>query len=112
MVDPNALLKMTILKREKGRNQMPVSTLDEIEKNRMCFFRHEFPPFSNNSFASLTLVARYGLPPRSGWLSNISFLWFFLILSLATCGFPSVLSLSSRINAASFLVIFGSNPPL
>lgn len=73
---------------------------------------HEFPPRSNNSLASLTLVAKYGLPPRSGWFNNINFLWFFLILSLAACGLPNVLSLSSRINAASFLVIFCSNPPL
>ena len=28
--------------------------------------------FSKNSLASFTLVARYGLPPRSGWLSSIS----------------------------------------
>jgi hypothetical protein len=28
--------------------------------------------FSSISFASLTLVARYGEPPRSGWLSSMS----------------------------------------
>ena len=37
---------------------------------------------SRNSFASLIFVARYGLPPRSGWLSSISCLWFFRTLSL------------------------------
>lgn len=30
------------------------------------------PFFSKNSFASLTFVARYGLPPRSGWFSIMS----------------------------------------
>ena len=28
--------------------------------------------FSSNSFASLTLVAKYGLPPRSGWFNSMS----------------------------------------
>lgn len=27
---------------------------------------------SSNSFASLTFVAKYGLPPRSGWFKSIS----------------------------------------
>ena len=27
--------------------------------------------FSNKSFASLTLLARYGDPPQSGWLASI-----------------------------------------
>lgn len=40
--------------------------------------------FSKNSFASFTLVARYGLPPRSGWLSSISVRWAFLTFSLVT----------------------------
>ena len=38
-------------------------------------------PFSKNSFASLIFVARYGLPPRSGWLSSISCRCFFRIIS-------------------------------
>ena len=42
--------------------------------------RHE-TPFSRNSFASFTFVARYGLPPRSGWLSSISVRCAFRTLS-------------------------------
>jgi hypothetical protein len=38
--------------------------------------------FSRNSFASLTFDARYGLPPRSGWLSIIIVRCAFRILSL------------------------------
>jgi hypothetical protein len=33
---------------------------------------HQDALFSNISFASFTLVARYGLPPRSGWFSSIN----------------------------------------
>lgn len=40
-----------------------------------------YPVFSNSSFASLIFVARYGLPPRSGWFSNIICRCFFLIIS-------------------------------
>jgi len=36
---------------------------------------------SKNSFASLIFVAKYGLPPRSGWFSNISCRCFFRIIS-------------------------------
>ena len=74
---------------------------------------HEF--FSRNSFASLTFVARYGLPPRSGWFNNINCRWFFRILS-----FVNILSLhplrqlaisSSQVhlNARTLTVI--SKPP-
>lgn len=49
-------------------------------------YNHVF--FSKNSFASLTLVARYGLPPRSGWLSNIRVRW-----ALRTLSFVRLLSL-------------------
>ena len=46
---------------------------------------HKCPElFSRNSFASLTFVARYGLPPRSGWFSSISCRWFFRIFSLVS----------------------------
>ena len=46
---------------------------------------HKCPElFSRNSFASLTFVARYGLPPRSGWFNNISCRWFFRIFSLVS----------------------------
>lgn len=38
--------------------------------------------FSRNSFASFTFVARYGLPPLSGWLSNMRLRWAFRTLSL------------------------------
>lgn len=40
--------------------------------------------FSSNSFASFTLVARYGLPPRSGWLSSIRVRCCLRILSRVT----------------------------
>jgi hypothetical protein len=43
-----------------------------------------FISFSNSSFASLTLVARYGLPPRSGWLFNIRPRCFFRSSSFVT----------------------------
>jgi hypothetical protein len=40
--------------------------------------------FSNNSFASLTFVARYGLPPRSGWFSSMSDRCFLRRISFVT----------------------------
>lgn len=41
-------------------------------------------PFSKNSFASLILVARYGLPPRSGWLRSIICRCFLRRISFVT----------------------------
>lgn len=38
--------------------------------------------FSRNSLASLIFVAKYGLPPRSGWLSSMSWRCFLVTLSL------------------------------
>jgi hypothetical protein len=43
------------------------------------------PFFSRNSFASFTFVARYGLPPRSGWFNIINVRWFLRIRSLVSC---------------------------
>lgn len=40
---------------------------------------------SKNSFASLILVARYGLPPRSGWLRSIIVRWALRTLSFVIC---------------------------
>lgn len=98
-------------------------------------------PFSINSFASLILVAKYGLPPRSGWFSSIICRCFLRIISrvaprsLYQKNSPvSIVFICpnhtrqplccnswegegktyevSRINAASRLVICFSNPPL
>lgn len=44
--------------------------------------RCRYAPLSRICFASLTLVARYGLPPLSGWLRSISVRWAFWIFSL------------------------------
>lgn len=88
--------------------------------------------FSKNSFASFTFVARYGLPPRSGWLSSISVRWAFRTFSLVTARslwepvspflFAPVESVAfwsnqgthfrERIRVASFLFMRGSKPPL
>jgi hypothetical protein len=35
-----------------------------------------YTDFSKNSFASLILLAKYGLPPLSGWFNNMSCLCF------------------------------------
>ena len=43
--------------------------------------RYQDALFSMNSFASLILVARYGLPPRSGWFRSIICRCFFRIIS-------------------------------
>ena len=63
---------------------------------------HKCPElFSRNSFASLTFVARYGLPPRSGWFSSISCRWFFRIFSLVSMRslMPTTSALHSRISS-------------
>ena len=52
---------------------------------------HHDAPFSNISFASLIFVARYGLPPRSGWLRSIICRCF-----LRSMSFVTPRSLSSR----------------
>lgn len=44
-----------------------------------CSRCYEF--FSKNSFASLTLVAKYGLPPRSGWFNSMRVRCAFRIFS-------------------------------
>jgi hypothetical protein len=41
-------------------------------------------PFSRNSLASLIFVARYGLPPQSGWFRSISCLCFLRTISFVT----------------------------
>jgi hypothetical protein len=62
------------------------------QEDRSIVHPHYTPPLSaplkrrqtvlsNSSFASLIFVARYGLPPRSGWLSSISCRWFLRTLS-------------------------------
>jgi hypothetical protein len=43
--------------------------------------RLDYVVFSNSSFASLTFVARYGLPPRSGWFKSMSERCFLRIMS-------------------------------
>lgn len=88
--------------------------------------------FSKNSLASFTFVARYGLPPRSGWLSSISVRCALRTLSLVrllSLWFPTSArsghnsqrgwvergegaDLSDRISAASRLFMRGSKPPL
>ena len=88
------------------------------------------PVFSSSSFASLILLARYGLPPRSGWLLSISCRWFFLTFAFVrpfSLFFPPLSALQSsshhqdaggntylneRINTASRLFILDSKPPL
>lgn len=62
----------------------------------------QLAPFSKNSFASLIFVARYGLPPRSGWFNSISCRCFLRIISFvmprsllrACCQLPPVLRLA------------------
>src|SRR4051812_41372785 len=90
--------------------------------------RHD-EPFSKNSFASFTLVAKYGLPPRSGWFSSISVRCALRILSLVMARSLSPTSASGiaeehevgmeigtylrdNIRDASRLFIRGSKPPL
>ena len=79
--------------------------LSSSPPRRFCLLLYPFR--SRNSFASFTLLARYGLPPLSGWLASIRARWFFRIFS-----FVSVRSLRSRIKDASRLFILGSKPPL
>lgn len=74
---------------------------------RTPYRSNQFAPFSRNSLASFIFVARYGLPPRSGWLRSINDRCRFLINSLFT---PR--SEVPRINAASLRFICFSNPPL
>ena len=107
----------------------------------LSFGREDYvAPFSINSFASLIFVAKYGLPPRSGWFSSIICRCFLRIISrvaprsLYQNSPVSIVSICpkhtrqplccnswegegktyevSRINAASRLVICFSNPPL
>ena len=50
-----------------------------------CFkYRYYQLVLSNSSFASLIFVAKYGLPPRSGWLRSISCRWFLRTFSLVS----------------------------
>jgi hypothetical protein len=79
------------------------------------------------SFASLILLARYGAPPRSGWLASIICLWASLIFVFRTA--PSLkrarsikirhsyeiereTHLRPRMARASFLSILALKPPL
>jgi hypothetical protein len=79
------------------------------------------------SFASLILLARYGAPPRSGWLASIICLWASLIFVFRTA--PSLKRAQSikirhsyeierethlrpRMARASFLSILALKPPL
>lgn len=71
------------------------------------YIHRPFPSvFSNRSFASLILLARYGEPPRSGWFASMICRWasFSLLRSIGP-------SLSPRMAIASFLSIFARNPP-
>ncbi len=54
----------------RTRSIDPTRPLSSFQFSNHPPLNHEF--FSKNSFASFTLVAKYGLPPRSGWLSSIS----------------------------------------
>ena len=73
----------------KLMHQIPISYIYRYLPTHLFLeYRHEF--FSRNSFASLTFVARYGLPPRSGWFSIMSVRWFFRIFSFVRA--PSLLT--------------------
>lgn len=61
------------------RHSLPTTTLPTF-LSFPCNYPQPF--FSKNSFASLTLVAKYGLPPRSGWFSIMSVRWFLRMRSL------------------------------
>lgn len=81
-----------------------------------------------NSLASLIFVAKYGLPPRSGWLSSIICRCFLRIISFVmprsldeyqhqhwdASSVPWNIPAYgiSKTNAASRLFIVFSNPPL
>lgn len=66
-----------------------------------------FNPFSSKSFASLILLAMYGLPPRSGWFANMILRWASFSLFLVTCD-----SFKPKISLASFRSILAWNPPI
>lgn len=59
---------------------------------------------SSNSFASLTLVAKYGLPPRSGWLRSMSVRWALRTLSLVMDRSLQVNGISLHCKVLSFML--------
>ena len=88
---------------------------------------YRFSDLSNKSLASLILLARYGEPPRSGWLASMICLWASLIFTFKAG--PSLkyregtkihhvqriereTHLRPRIERASFLSILALKPPL
>ena len=88
---------------------------------------YRFSDLSNKSFASLILLARYGAPPRSGWLASMICLWASLIFifrtgpslkytqSLKTQNSQEIereTHLRPRMERASFLSILALKPPL
>jgi hypothetical protein len=73
---PNAMLKPTQCSRSDPKPLLYSvvwvlhhSLTESPLRSRMTY---HLTSFSNISFASLTFVARYGLPPRSGWLFSMS----------------------------------------
>lgn len=45
--------------------------MNELRNPPGTYFLGRPSIFSNRSFASLILLARYGAPPRSGWLTDM-----------------------------------------